>query len=445
VSAQNQKNSQTPIEPVIVYPHSKVRLFTVMGAIAHLPTPTRRNLYFMFAAGLCFWACMASMLPVLPLYIQDLKTTSQELGIIMGSFAIGLLLFRPQMGMLSDTKGRKFVFLLGILVAAIAPVLYLFAHNKLLLIGVRIFHGISIAAFATAFSAMIADISPPQHRGEVIGTMSLSNPIGMAVGPMVGDWMLQSQGYEACFWLSCTLASLSFVFATQVQLPKQSGSSSSSSADSPQGYLRFLGQPEFRTPTLMMLVVGSAFGILSAFVPLYLRENHLSVTASAFYTSAAIMSFITRSIAGKQSDIHGRGRFMTFGMATYGISMALLWLMQGDGWVIVSGLIEGIGGGMFLPVTIALITDRATPEMRGRIFSLCISGFDVGIFLAGPCLGGVADVIGYRGLFGVATGIVAIGIVFFITRSSKDLQHSLQFSLSDGRDVYALPQKSLHS
>ncbi len=415
-----------------------------MGAIAQLPSLTRRNLHIMFAAGLCFWACMASLLPVLPLYIEDLNATSQELGIIMGSFAIGLLVFRPQMGILSDTQGRKVVLLLGILVAAIAPIFYLLTHHKFLLIGVRIFHGISIAAFATAFSAMIADISPPQHRGEVIGTMSLSNPIGMALGPMFGDWMLHSQGYNACFWLSCTLASLSFVFATQVQL-QDKPMPKSIHTEPNQDYLKLLWKPEFRMPTLMMLVVGSAFGILSAFVPLYLRENQLTVTASAFYSSAAIMSFITRAIAGKQSDRHGRGRFMTLGILAYGLSMAILWLAHGDSWVIVSGLIEGIGGGMFLPVTIALITDRATPEMRGRIFSLCISGFDVGIFLAGPCLGGVADIIGYRGLFGVATGIVAIGMAFFITRSSKDLQHSLRFSLFHGRDVYALPQKSLHS
>ena len=195
----------------------------------------------------------------------------------------------------------------------------------------------------------------------------------------------------------------------------------------------------------MMLVVGSAFGILSTFVPLYLRESGLTVTASAFYSSAAIMSFSMRSFAGKLSDRFGRGRFMTMGIAAYGLSMAILWLMRGDAWVIVAGLVEGVGGGMFLPVTIALITDRASPEMRGRIFSLCISGFDLGIFLAGPILGGIADTVGYRGLFGVATGIVAVGIAVFITRSSKDLHHSLQFSLSGGGDVYALPKNSLHS
>lgn len=421
-----------------------------MGAIARLSLSTRRSLMFLFAGGLCFWACMASMLPVFPLYLKDLSATAQELGIVMGSFAIGLLAFRPFMGQLADSRGRKIVLLIGILVAAIAPVLYLLIPNKYLLIGVRIFHGLSIAGFATAFSALIADISPPQHRGEVIGTMTLTNPIGMAIGPLLGDWMLKQEGYAACFWLASTLASLSFLFATQVQAPKLPQFTDSvprgsrladrQTAPATASYFQLLWSDTLRIPTFTMLVVGSAFGILSAFVPLYLRENAVEVTASVFYSSAAVMSFAMRAIAGKQSDRFGRGRFITMGMAAYGISMAILWLAHGDKWVIASGMIEGIGGGLFLPVTIALITDRATPELRGRVFSLCISGFDLGIFLAGPLLGGVADQIGYRGLFGVATGIVAIGIVIFMTQCSKDLRHSLAFSLSDGRDLYALPK-----
>jgi MFS family permease len=412
-----------------------------MSTIAKLPKHVRRDLGFLFGAGLVFWACMASMLPVLPLYIQDLKATAQELGVIMGSFAVGLLLFRPQMGKLADSKGRKVVLLLGILVAALAPIAYLFVTQKFALIGVRIFHGVSIAGFATAYSALIADISPPQHRGEVIGTMSLTNPIGMALGPLVGDWMLRSHGYSDCFWLASSLAALSFLLATQVSAPKVSHKTTDEQPSQP--FWQLLASDSIRIPTLTMLVVGMAFGILSTFVPLYVRENNLTITASAFYSSAAIMSFLMRSIAGKQSDRFGRGRFITIGMAAYGVSMAILWLFPNDRGFIWAGLCEGIGGGMFLPVTIAMITDRCSPEMRGRIFALCLSGFDLGIFTAGPSLGGVADAIGYRGLFGVATGIVAVGIGLFVTLSSKDLQHSLSFSLFGGRDVYALPQKSL--
>lgn len=413
-----------------------------MSTIAKLPLDVRRNLLFLFTSGLVFWACMASMLPVLPLYIQDLKATAQELGIIMGSFAIGLLLFRPQMGRLADSHGRKVVLLLGILVAVLAPIAYLFVTHKFVLIGVRIFHGISIAGFATAFSALIADIAPPHHRGEVIGTMSLTNPIGMAIGPLIGDWMLRSHGYSDCFWLASTLAALSFLLATQISAPRIATPKVTENHDT-LPFWQLLASDTIRIPTLTMLVVGMAFGILSTFVPLYVRENHLTITASAFYSSAAIMSFLMRSIAGKQSDRYGRGRFITLGMAAYGLSMAILWLIPGDRGFILAGLCEGIGGGMFLPVTIAMITDRCSPEMRGRIFALCLSGFDFGIFTAGPSLGGVADAIGYRGLFGVATGIVAIGIGLFVAFSSKDLQHSLSFSLFGGRDVYALPKNSL--
>ncbi len=412
-----------------------------MSTIAKIPKKVRRYLCFLFGAVLVFWACMASLLPVLPLYIQDLRATAQELGIIMGSFAVGLLLFRPQMGKLADSRGRKVVLLIGILVAALAPVAYLLVTQKFALIGVRIFHGVSLAGFATAYSALVADIAPPQHRGEVIGTMSLTNPIGMALGPIVGDWVLKSYGYGDCFWLASSLAALSFVLATQVSAPRVVPKTVEKPTVQP--FWQLLASDSVRIPTLTMLVVGMAFGILTTFVPLYVRENQLTISASAFYSSAAIMSFMMRSIAGKQSDRLGRGRFITMGMAAYGVSMAILWLFPGDNTFILAGLCEGIGGGMFLPVTIAMITDRCSPEMRGRIFALTLSGFDLGIFTAGPGLGGVADAIGYRGLFGVATGIMAVGIGLFITLSSKDLQHSLSFSLFGGRDVYALPQKSL--
>jgi MFS family permease len=157
-----------------------------MSAIAQLSPHIRRNLWFLFASGLVFWSCMASLLPILPLYIKDLNATAQELGIIMGSFAVGLLLFRPYLGKMVDSGGRKLVLIVGILVAMTAPIAYLFVTQKFALIGVRIFHGISIAAFATAYNALVADISPPQHRGEVIGTMSLTYPIGMAFGTTVG-------------------------------------------------------------------------------------------------------------------------------------------------------------------------------------------------------------------------------------------------------------------
>lgn len=157
-----------------------------MKVFSTLEKPVRRNLVILFAAGLLFWSSMASLLPTLPAYVEDIGGTKQEIGTVMGAFAIGLLLFRPRLGQMVDRQSRKAVLLLGIVLAAIAPLGFLFVKSIPLLIALRAFHGISIAAFTTAYSTLVVDFSPPAQRGEVIGYMSLVQPIGVALGPAVG-------------------------------------------------------------------------------------------------------------------------------------------------------------------------------------------------------------------------------------------------------------------
>lgn len=83
-----------------------------METVDNFNAQLRRNLLMLFAAGLLFWSSLASLLPTLPLYIEDIGANKQQIGIVMGSFAIGMLVFRPQCGVLADRRGRKFVLLI---------------------------------------------------------------------------------------------------------------------------------------------------------------------------------------------------------------------------------------------------------------------------------------------------------------------------------------------
>jgi MFS family permease len=103
----------------------------------------RRNLLVLFTVGLLFWCSLASLLPTLPLYIKSVGATDSQLGWVMGAFAIGLLLFRPALGKLADQRGRKIVILIGLVVAAIAPLGYLFTQSVMLLFAIRVFHDIN--------------------------------------------------------------------------------------------------------------------------------------------------------------------------------------------------------------------------------------------------------------------------------------------------------------
>lgn len=407
-----------------------------MNVFLTLDAKLRRNLLVLFTAGLLFWSSLASLLPTLPLYIEDVGATKQQIGFVMGCFAIGLLLFRSLLGRLADQHSRKIVLLIGMGVAAIAPLGYMVVQSLPLLMVSRAFHGISIAAFTTGYSALVADIAPAHNRGEVIGYMSLVTPIGMAVGPALGGFLQAGSGYTALFLLSSGLGFLGLLCTSQILNPP-TNSKQQRGATSSQ-FWRLLGNPRIRIPALVLLLVGLAFGTLSTFVPLFIKSAGVDLNAGLFYTAAAIASFTVRIITGRASDRYGRGLFITVSLSLYTLSMLMLWTANSAVAFLLAAILEGSGAGILFPMVAALIADRSMPQDRGRLFGLSMVGFDVGIALAGPVLGSVAEQVGYRNIFGNAFGLTFLAIIIFLTQSSKDLPHSLRFALGRGRDVYAV-------
>ncbi len=57
------------------------------------------------------------MIATLPLYIKDIGGTPQQVGFVMGAFALGVILTRPWLGKLADRRSRKLVVLIGLAIA----------------------------------------------------------------------------------------------------------------------------------------------------------------------------------------------------------------------------------------------------------------------------------------------------------------------------------------
>ncbi|MBE9183607.1 MFS transporter [Microcoleus sp. LEGE 07076] len=412
-----------------------------MNIFSDIDPQRKRSLLTLFTAGLLFWSSLASLLPTLPLYVQSVGGTKQQIGFVMGAFALGLLLSRPQLGKIADSRGRKQILLLGVSVAAIAPIMYLFAKSVSLLLFIRAFHGISIAAFTTAYSALVTDFSPPAKRGELIGYMSLVAPIGLAIGPAIGGFVQAWVGYPPLFAMSATFATIGVFFTSKIAEPnfaELTKSDSQSENKNTQKYWQMLWNPRVRIPALVLLLVGLVFGTLSTFMPLFIQETKANLNPGLFYSTAAVASFGMRLVTGRASDKYGRGLFITGGLICYALSMLLLYFANNSDAFLIAALVEGCAGGTVMPMMVTLMSDRCEPHERGRLFSLCIGGFDLGIALAGPTLGFVAEQVGYRNMFGLAAGLAAFALLVFVTRCSKDLSHSLKFAIGRGKDVYAL-------
>jgi MFS family permease len=416
-----------------------------------LESTTKQKLVNLFIAGLLFWIAITLMLPTLPIYIQDMGGTTQQIGIVMSCFAIGLIASRTWLGKVADRRSRKIVILIGAFVSAIAPILYALVHSIFGLACIRAFHGISIAAFTIGYSALVVDLSPLKYRGTLIGHMNLAVPIGMSIGPALGGFLQASgkqyfpegTGYEVLFGISAICGVLALVFSSLIKesvLPNQLSKTNNSPA-----VQREFGQlskdPALLVPTIVLLLIGLVFGTLVAFLPLFIKELQLNFNVGLYYTATAIASFTVRLFVGKASDLYGRGLFISGALLCYVASMVILALAQTPTVFILSAIFEGAGAGVLIPLTLALISDRSYANERGKVFALCMGGFDVGIALGGFVLGSLSFILGgYRGIFTLAAVLALMAMIVFVTQVGKNLRHSLFFAVGKAPDVYAVEQ-----
>ncbi|MBW4423612.1 MAG: MFS transporter [Nostoc desertorum CM1-VF14] len=407
-----------------------------MKAFNTFDTKLRRNLLVLFTAGLLFWSSLSALLPTLPLYIDNVGASKQEIGIVMGSFAIGLLLSRPMLGRIADKRGRKIVLLIGTIVATIAPFGYLATQSLGLLILVRIFHGISIAAFTTGYSALVADLAPTETRGEIIGYMTLATPLGLAIGPALGGYLEATSGYGILFLFCAELGFVALLEIVQVTNPPVQ--TQQLTEENNRNFWQILGSPRVRVPTIVMLLVGLSLGAVHTFVSLFLKSTDVDFNGGLFFTAAAISSFSIRVFAGKASDRFGRGLFITFGIFCYILALILLWQADTVMFFLLAAIAEGAGSGTLISMMVTMMADRSLPQERGQIFAICIAGLDLGIAIAAPLLGIIAEQVGYRDMFGYGAAITSVALLLFLTQSSKDLSNSLRFALGLAPDAYAL-------
>ncbi|MEA5510571.1 MFS transporter [Crocosphaera sp. UHCC 0190] len=414
---------------------------SILTTFQRLNPKQQRSLLLLLGTGCFFWISLTTLLPTLPTYLADLGGTKAQIGLVMGSFAIGLLCSRTWLGHLADTHSRKIVLYIGIFVAGIAPFGYWLIPSVFPLIAVRAVHGISIAAFTTGYSALVVDLSPAKYRGELIGYMSLVAPIGMGIGPALGGFLQESYGYGPLFLTSASFGFFGLLLVGWIpETPRyhEAHQEVSLSVRSQRSFRELLASRSLMIPALILLLIGLLFGILVTFLPLFLRETNLGLSAGLFYTVAAIASFSARILSGQASDRYGRGLFITGSLFCYFLSMLFLTQAKGPEGLLLAAIFEGMGGGILIPMIIALISDRSFSQERGRVYSVCLSGFDVGIAIAGPVIGSLGSFLSYPTIFTLSSSLAVIAIILFMSQSNKSWKTSLSFALGKERDLYAV-------
>ena len=144
----------------------------------------------------------------LPSIQQDLNTGFGALQWVVNGYALllgGLILVGGAAG---DRFGRRKVFMIGLVVFAVASLGCALAPNVEVLIAARCLKGVGAALLVPQSLAIIAASFPKDVRGRAIGVWAGASAITTALGPPLGGILIDAFDWRAVFWINLPLSVL---------------------------------------------------------------------------------------------------------------------------------------------------------------------------------------------------------------------------------------------
>ncbi len=118
-------------------------------------------------------------------YLPELGVSEEAVGLILGVSAASVVLSAIPLGLLSDRRGRKRVFLLGTMGLPPALVVYAFTTDLAYLVLAAMVVGVAQGAFLTTWNAMIADQTALENRDHAFSLSFVTNIVANGIGGSV--------------------------------------------------------------------------------------------------------------------------------------------------------------------------------------------------------------------------------------------------------------------
>lgn len=377
---------------------------------------TKSNRTLWLFSWVSFFNEIASQMvyPLIPKFLMSLGATPAAIGLIEGIAEATAALFKSVSGRLSDSTGKRKVFVFaGYLLAGIAKPLLSLATGWGHVLGLRFTDRMGKALRGPARDALLAASFDKEEKGKSFGIQRAMDRAGAILGPLValGILSLPEGNLRTVFLLAGIPAMLSLVFipfVKEIQFEKKL-SDSDGGPGSPFQYTPFRN-------FFFAIVLFSLGNSSNAFLLLKADELGMGDAGSLvllwmLYNAVCVLA---SPIFGSLSDRIGRRPVIMLSFVYYALLYAVF-AFAGVSWSIwllfaAYGIYYGLSAGVFK----AYVADLVPAEMRGTAYGYLETGIGLALLPASLITGFAWETWGSQVAFLISAGFAVVGVVVFL-------------------------------
>jgi MFS family permease len=253
------------------------------------------------------------------------------------------------------------------------------------------------AAFYVGAASVINDIAPEERRGEALSYFSLALFAGLAVGPVLGETVLDLRGFDSAWVLAAVAAGVAGTLGLRVPDTRPEGAAQ-------RGRTRLIHRAALLPGTVLATIIWGLATFVT-FIPLYALEVGLD-GSRLFFVENSVILLLIRGFGARLPDVLGPGRCARIASTLVGIGFVIGGLWQEPAGLYVGIGVYSIGHALAFPALMTMAVRGGPPSERAAVVGTFTAFMDGTFGVAAVSAGGIASVFGYGGAF-VAAGLVA--------------------------------------
>lgn len=357
----------------------------------------------------------AIIIPVLPIFAQELALGETWAGALYASYGLVSLLLYVPFGYLVDRLGERALLAGGMLMLGMTSLAFSVVSGFWPLFGCRLAQGAAASATWAAALPLAARLSSEKRRGLEMSVVIMAFSLGIIAGPALGGMGEVRDPFVYFAFLPLGLAVLAFFL-----IPAKRPGVENQEIRAAHGELT----GNLLCACLVILVTYAAIAAIEVLLPLQLTQVGWSRRSIGMLFSAwGIVTLVTQPVIGAWSDWRGRQEPMILGLLLAALLVPPLFMFLDSIWMLPLVLCTIIALMAALGPTLPLIADDLGGDQGGKAFSFYNVAFSLGVML-GPWLGGYVtertNVVGAAVFLAVPLVLMAYALPRFLAEGGRE-------------------------